>query len=92
VAALRAALELIEAEAAAPEPSPPVEARNPMLTVSEASRELACSAAHVRALCASGALRAMRTPGGRYRIRMRDLRAYERRSTAPRASGCGGNT
>ena len=63
-----------EAEAPATEP-------DPMLSVAEAADELGCSAAYVRAQCAAGAIKALKTEGGRYRVRRSALRRYERTRT-----------
>ena len=54
---------------------------DPMLSAVEAGDELGCSSAHIRSQCASGAIKALRTDGGHYRIRTSALRAYERRRT-----------
>lgn len=73
--ALAAALEALAEE---PEPAPIDE--DPMLTVSEAARELRCSPSHLRTACRRGALKAMRA-GRAYRVRRSALHAYERRRT-----------
>ena len=54
---------------------------DPFLTVTEAAAQLACSGAFVRSLCARGRIKALRTDGGKYRIRMSALKAYERKRT-----------
>lgn len=79
--ALDALARVLRYRAAKTATAPAAQDSDPMLTVVEAADELACSASHVRTQCASGAIKAFRTDGGKYRIRMSALRAYERRRT-----------
>ena len=75
--ALASALEALATEAA----PPPSSDEDRMFTVAEAAVALRRSAAHVRAACRRGAIKALRDGHG-YRIRQSALRAYERRRTA----------
>lgn len=45
-------------------------------TVTEVAARLRCGASTVRGWCELGLLPALRTPGGHYRVRAADLRAF----------------
>ncbi len=75
-----AALQLLAEE---PEPAPA--GPDDMLTVGEAAKELRRSAAHVRAKCRAGAIKALRDAHG-YRIRRSALLIYERKRTGASTS------
>lgn len=72
-------LRLATAAEESAEPGDP----DPLLTVAEAAADMRCSASHIRAACARGAIRAIPSP---WRIRLSALRSYERRRTRERAS------